>query len=95
MIEDYETIEKPFGNERGNPRYIYFIGNTDYIEDWLKKTEEARQSRNSFLTEDNNDLWDCDEDDDDDDEKNNYSHRDSPYNPLFERNLCLLRYTCL
>ncbi len=25
LISDYETIENPFGNKKGYPRYIYFI----------------------------------------------------------------------
>ncbi|CAG8710957.1 22959_t:CDS:2, partial [Rhizophagus irregularis] len=35
LIEDYETIEKPLGSKRGNPRYIYYIGKSDYIEECL------------------------------------------------------------
>jgi hypothetical protein len=24
IITEYETIDKPFGNQNGNPRYVYF-----------------------------------------------------------------------
>src|SRR5215213_23240 len=56
LISDYETIEKPFGNEKGNPRYIYFIGKSDYIEKWMEKSERSRENhKNSFVNEINND----------------------------------------
>ncbi|CAJ0841410.1 19130_t:CDS:2, partial [Entrophospora sp. SA101] len=31
--------EKPFGNTRGNPRFIYYVGRVDYLEKWLLKAE--------------------------------------------------------
>jgi hypothetical protein len=58
MIADYETIEKPFGNEKGNPRYIYFTGKSDYIVNWMKKSEKARENYKDFLAEiDNHNSW--------------------------------------
>ncbi|CAI2165825.1 1963_t:CDS:2, partial [Funneliformis geosporum] len=56
LIADYETIDKPLGNRKGNPRYIYFIGKSDYIEEWLEKAEKARESRKNFLAEIDNKL---------------------------------------
>src|SRR5688572_21124301 len=82
LIEDYETIEKPFGNKKGNPRYIYYIGSSDYVEEWLKKSEEVRQIHKRFLAEvDDGSSWDYNDDDDDDDiiypPQNTYSTVDS------------------
>src|SRR2546421_136279 len=51
LIADYETIEKPLGNKKGNPRYIYFVGKSDYIEKWLRKSEKARENHKNFLAE--------------------------------------------
>ena len=50
MISDYETIEKPFGNEKGNPRYIYFIGKSNYIEKWVEKSEKSREKITRILS---------------------------------------------
>ncbi|CAG8746102.1 19470_t:CDS:2, partial [Rhizophagus irregularis] len=50
LIEDYETVEKPLGSKRGNPRYIYYIGKSDYIEEWLRKSEKARKNKENFLS---------------------------------------------
>ncbi|CAB4409308.1 unnamed protein product [Rhizophagus irregularis] len=67
LIEDYETIEKPLGSKRGNPRYIYYIGKSDYIEEWLRKSEKARKNHENFLSKvDDKNPWDDDDDDDDD-----------------------------
>jgi len=76
MIADYETIDKPFGNEKGNPRYIYFTGKSDYIEQWLKKSEKARESHKNFLAEiDNNNSWYYnDNNKDNDDKRKNWTH---------------------
>ncbi|GBC40667.1 uncharacterized protein OCT59_029180 [Rhizophagus irregularis] len=69
LIEDYETIEKPLGNKRGNPRYIYYIGKSDYIEEWLRKSEKAR--KNLLSKVDDKNPWDDHDDDDDDDDDDN------------------------
>jgi len=67
LIADYETIDKPFGNKKGNPRYIYFIGESDYIEEWLANSERARENHKNFLAEsDGGNLWYYDDNDDDD-----------------------------
>ncbi|POG66635.1 hypothetical protein GLOIN_2v1655143 [Rhizophagus irregularis DAOM 181602=DAOM 197198] len=72
LIEDYETIEKPLGSKRGNPRYIYYIGKSDYIEEWLRKSEKARKNHENFLSKvDDKNPWD-DNDDDDDDDNDHY-----------------------
>ncbi|CAG8700342.1 16344_t:CDS:2, partial [Rhizophagus irregularis] len=34
----------------GNPRYIYYIGKSDYIEEWLRKSEKARKNHENFLS---------------------------------------------
>nr|CAG8448820.1 3919_t:CDS:10 [Entrophospora candida] len=34
LLSDYETIEKPFGNTRGNPRFVYYVGRADDLEEW-------------------------------------------------------------
>ncbi|CAG8665194.1 15529_t:CDS:2 [Rhizophagus irregularis] len=44
LIADYETIDTPFGREKENPRYIYFFGNSDYIQEWLENSEKARNN---------------------------------------------------
>ncbi|CAG8793586.1 13014_t:CDS:2, partial [Acaulospora morrowiae] len=40
LISDYETLEKPFGTGRDNPRWIYYVGRSDEIIEWSKKAEE-------------------------------------------------------
>lgn len=70
MIADYETIDSPFGRKKENPRYIYFFGNSDYIQEWLENSEKARNSHNNFLAEiDIGDInpWNYDNEDDDND----------------------------
>ncbi|PKY27233.1 hypothetical protein RhiirB3_390138 [Rhizophagus irregularis] len=73
MIADYETIEKLSGNEDGNPRYIYFTANSNYIERWLKKSKKARDNHKNLLAkvdddgDDSNDDDNCDDDNCDDD----------------------------
>ncbi|GBC38196.1 uncharacterized protein OCT59_005945 [Rhizophagus irregularis] len=81
LIEDYETVEKPLGNKRGNPRYIYYIGKSDYIEEWLRKSEKARKNHENFLSKvDDKNPWDDDDDDDeeedDDNEGGGYHYQD-------------------
>ncbi|CAG8482811.1 1274_t:CDS:2 [Acaulospora colombiana] len=49
LISDYETLEKPFGMDRGNPRWIYYVGRTDETADWLKKAEEYRSEHRTLL----------------------------------------------
>ncbi|RGB23517.1 hypothetical protein C1646_774371 [Rhizophagus diaphanus] len=65
-IADYETIEKLSGNEDGNPRYIYFTANSNYIERWLKKSKKARENHKNLLPEVDDDGDDCNDDDDND-----------------------------
>jgi hypothetical protein len=73
LIEDYETIEKPLGSKRGNPRYIYYIGKSDYIEEWLRKSEKARKNHENFLSKVNDkNPWDDDYDDDNDSDNDHY-----------------------
>ena len=73
MIADYETIEKPFGNKKGNPRYIYFVGKSNYIEKWLEKSKKVKENHNNLLSEnDDDDLWHDDDDDDNDDDDDDY-----------------------
>ncbi|CAJ0828573.1 2169_t:CDS:2, partial [Entrophospora sp. SA101] len=35
LISDYETLEKPFGDRKGNPRHIFYIGDTNKFAEWL------------------------------------------------------------
>ncbi|CAG8657730.1 8710_t:CDS:2, partial [Funneliformis caledonium] len=53
LIADYESLEKPTGNRRGNPRYIYYVGTPEYQAQWLDKAEKYRKSHKtlSFLDE--------------------------------------------
>ncbi|GES77852.1 hypothetical protein GLOIN_2v1870320 [Rhizophagus clarus] len=68
LIADYETIDNPFGKKKENPRYIYFFGNSDYIQEWLENSEKARNSHNNFLEEiDNGNINSLDYENDDDD----------------------------
>ncbi|CAG8599051.1 8613_t:CDS:2 [Diversispora eburnea] len=46
LVAEYDTLEKPFGSERGNPRYIYYIPNPDMIDTWLKETKKAEDEKN-------------------------------------------------
>ncbi|CAB4425400.1 unnamed protein product [Rhizophagus irregularis] len=68
LIADYETIDTPFGGEKENPRYIYFFGNSDYIQEWLENSEKARineDDNNDKLSQDISDSprkWLVDED---------------------------------
>ncbi|CAI2162514.1 19915_t:CDS:10 [Funneliformis geosporum] len=67
LIADYETLEKPFGSARGNPRYIYYVGNVEYQEKWLHRAEKYRKLYKSLLIEDINYLLSkCTNDSDDD-----------------------------
>ncbi|CAG8648219.1 16317_t:CDS:2 [Funneliformis caledonium] len=71
LIADYETLEKPLGSSRGNPRYIYYVGSAEYQEEWLDKAEKYRKTHKSLLVEDINsqilkDTNDSDDSDDDD-----------------------------
>ena len=76
MIEDYETVEKPLGNRKGNPRYIYFIGKSNYMEEWLKKSGKDREEHENYLGEANQgDLFNYNDDDDND--NNMYATVDS------------------
>jgi len=69
LIADYETLEKPFGSERGNPRYIYYIGSSEYQKEWLDKAQKHRETQKSLLIEDiDNQLLTVNGDDDDDDD---------------------------
>ncbi|CAB5365002.1 unnamed protein product [Rhizophagus irregularis] len=83
LIADYETIDTPFGREKENPRYIYFFGNSDYIQEWLENSEKARNSHNNFLAEiDIGDIipWNYDDDENEDDNNDKLSQdiSDSP-----------------
>ncbi|CAI2164382.1 16680_t:CDS:10 [Funneliformis geosporum] len=52
LIANYETLQKPSGNFRGNPRYIYYVGNTEYQAKWQDKAEEYRKSHKLFSFDD-------------------------------------------
>ncbi|CAH1764468.1 3623_t:CDS:2 [Entrophospora sp. SA101] len=49
LLADYETLEKPFGNSRGNPQYIYYVGKANELENWLSKTEKFHSKRSKSL----------------------------------------------
>ncbi|CAB5181139.1 unnamed protein product, partial [Rhizophagus irregularis] len=81
MIAEYETIDKPSASQEENPRYIYFTSKMDYIKNWLKKSEKARESHRNYLAEIENDLWhyddDCDVEDyyyDSNNKRKNWNH---------------------
>ena len=42
LISDYETLEKPFGDRKGNPRHIFYIGDTNKFAEWLSKCEQYK-----------------------------------------------------
>ncbi|GBB96952.1 hypothetical protein RclHR1_02880018 [Rhizophagus clarus] len=76
VIAEYEAIDKPFGNQNVNPRFIYFTGKTEYIEKWLEKSRRTRENYRNFLAEiDNDHSWHYDDDDDDDDYDDNDNRR--------------------
>ncbi|CAB4379438.1 unnamed protein product [Rhizophagus irregularis] len=84
LIAEYEAIEKPFGNTRGNPRYIYYVGSLESQEEWLAKAEKYKKTHKSLLdrfhkfeddeTDDDDDYIDEIDDDDDFDEKHQKHH---------------------
>ncbi|CAG8621252.1 11720_t:CDS:2, partial [Diversispora eburnea] len=49
LIAEYDTLEKPFGSRKGNPRYIYYIPNPDLIDDWLEETKKDNEKQRSRL----------------------------------------------
>ncbi|CAG8684544.1 1433_t:CDS:2 [Cetraspora pellucida] len=57
MICDYETLEKPLGSKRGNPRYIYFIANNDAIDKWLNENKVYQQKCLPAHAESDDDLF--------------------------------------
>ncbi|CAG8593274.1 6937_t:CDS:2, partial [Funneliformis mosseae] len=48
LIADYETLEKPFGDSKGNPRHIFYISDTNKISKWLRKCQEYLSLRASI-----------------------------------------------
>jgi hypothetical protein len=40
LIAEYEILEKPFGDTKGNPRHIFYLGNINKLSKWLRKCEE-------------------------------------------------------
>ncbi|CAI2170783.1 7251_t:CDS:10 [Funneliformis geosporum] len=52
LIANYETVDKPTGSYRGNPRYIYYVGSSEYQEEWLDKAENYRKTHTSLLFDD-------------------------------------------
>ncbi|CAG8457718.1 5946_t:CDS:2, partial [Dentiscutata heterogama] len=55
MICDYETLEKPLDSKRGNPRYIYYIANSDFIDKWLNENK-AYQQKSWDISDGSSDL---------------------------------------
>ncbi|RIA85669.1 hypothetical protein C1645_830442 [Glomus cerebriforme] len=97
LIEDYETVEKPLGSKKGNPRYIYYVGKSDYIELWLKESEKARKNHEKFLAsvDNSNSRYDDDDDDGDDDDQELYGYSvdsDSIASPRREQEIPLSSY---
>ncbi|CAG8668869.1 8470_t:CDS:2, partial [Dentiscutata erythropus] len=68
MICDYETLEKPLDSKRGNPRYIYYIANSDFIDKWLNENKAYQQKSWSAHTDSDDDKIFDDSDSDGDDE---------------------------
>lgn len=77
LIAEYETLEKLFGDNKGNPRHIYYIGKTNKLTDWLKQCHEYNKlckasatfsniNRNSSAIQsfENTDPYDSDSDED-------------------------------
>ncbi|CAG8673775.1 2256_t:CDS:2, partial [Funneliformis mosseae] len=65
--------EKPTGNRRGNPRYIYYVGTPEYQALWLDKADKYRKSHKSLSFDDiiSSQLSNDNDSDDDDTAKIN------------------------
>ncbi|CAI2173467.1 14311_t:CDS:2 [Funneliformis geosporum] len=83
LIADYETFDKPLGNRKGDPRYIFYIGKTAYIEKWIERSEQYRESYRNFLEEiDGGNPWSYEDNDDLDRFQTRHQHSNS-YNYSF------------
>ncbi|CAH1766525.1 2254_t:CDS:2, partial [Entrophospora sp. SA101] len=51
LISDYETLEKPFGDRKGNPRHIFYIGDTNKFAEWLSKCEQYKTKITEYITQ--------------------------------------------
>ncbi|CAB4414228.1 unnamed protein product [Rhizophagus irregularis] len=51
LIAEYEILEKPFGDTKGNPRHIFYLGNINKLTKWLRKCEEYWKLRESSTKE--------------------------------------------
>ncbi|CAG8727958.1 6858_t:CDS:1, partial [Funneliformis caledonium] len=52
LIANYETMEKPMGSYKRNPKYIYYVGSSEYQEAWLDKANNYRKTHINLLFED-------------------------------------------
>ncbi|CAG8723927.1 12827_t:CDS:2, partial [Funneliformis mosseae] len=67
FIADYELLEKPTGNYKRNPRYIYYVGTPEYQKQWLDKAEKYRKIHKSLSFDDIISQLSKDDDSDNDD----------------------------
>ncbi|CAG8551321.1 18015_t:CDS:2, partial [Racocetra fulgida] len=51
LIFEYETLVKLFGKTREDSRYIYYVGKSDDLDQWLSKVEEYQLTHRSLLDE--------------------------------------------
>ncbi|CAG8808646.1 2404_t:CDS:2, partial [Racocetra persica] len=51
LIFEYETLVKLFGKTREDSRYIYYVGKSDDLDQWLSKVEEYSLTHKSLLDE--------------------------------------------
>ncbi|GBB98519.1 hypothetical protein RclHR1_03250013 [Rhizophagus clarus] len=65
LIAEYEAIEKPFGNTRGNQRYIYYVGSLESQEEWLAKAEKYRKKTHKSILDDHSHRFEDTDNDDD------------------------------
>ncbi|GBC02578.1 hypothetical protein RclHR1_00470008 [Rhizophagus clarus] len=70
LIAEYEILEKPFGDTKGNPRHIFYLGKINKLSRWLKKSEEYWNLRESSTKEK---FYDYNKYDDNDRDNDKYS----------------------
>ncbi|CAJ0745252.1 2861_t:CDS:10 [Entrophospora sp. SA101] len=84
LLADHEILEKPYGNSKGNPRFIYYVGKVNELENWLMKTQKFHNNRfKPWAVKSGEDtslrLYDFEYeefiDDDDDFDNNNYNNK--------------------
>ncbi|RHZ80017.1 hypothetical protein Glove_139g243 [Diversispora epigaea] len=80
LIAEYEAVENPFHDKRGNPRYIYYIPDPNVIDTRLTETRSVENQKLRLVGENSAELLDF-EDSDDDDNQDNSSYL-KKYRPI-------------